>query len=80
MELLTTKQAGERIGLSPRSIAMLVAAGKIRCLRMGPRGGMVRFTPEDLEAYLKACQVFGSRALPRPASSRRREKRNDASK
>lgn len=51
MELLTTKQAAVRLGLSARSISTMAAAGKIRCVRMGPKGGMVRFTPEDLDAY-----------------------------
>ena len=72
MELLTTVEAAKRIGLSPRSLATLVADGKVKAMRLGPKGGRVRFTPQALEEYLKASEAFGSRARrPREASHHR---------
>lgn len=78
MELLTTKQAAERLGMSARSVSTMAASGKIRCVRIGPKGGMVRFIQEDLDAYLESCRVFGSLSRPRPASFRHRGQRNGA--
>lgn len=53
MELLTAKQAAERLGLSPRSVYMLAQSGIIRSVRMGLKGGILRFMPEDLDVYLE---------------------------
>lgn len=72
MELLTTKQAAERLGLSPRTVALLAQRGKVRSVRMGLKGGSLRFVPEDLDAYVESCRVFGSLDWPLPASSRHR--------
>jgi excisionase family DNA binding protein len=71
MELLTREQAGERIGLSPRSIDRLAADGEIAVFRLGPKGGRVRFAPEDLDDYVRRCRKFGPREAPRPATKRR---------
>jgi excisionase family DNA binding protein len=64
MTLLTSKQAGERIGLSVHSLLHLVKAGKLAVYRVGPHGGRTRFMQEDLDAYLESCRKFGSRLAP----------------
>jgi excisionase family DNA binding protein len=77
MELLTAKQAAERLTLSARSVHDLVASGKLRAVRIGPGEGRVRFTPEDLEAYLQSCRKYGpgSRGMSRLAERSPRAKR-----
>ena len=65
MELLTTDEAAKRIGLSARSVATLVADGKIKAVRLGPKGGRVRFTPQALEDYLRGAEAYGSRGARR---------------
>lgn len=72
MELLTTEQAAERLGLSPRSIRALVAAGKLAVHRLGPRGGIVRFSPEDLDEYVRRTRQYGPRSVHSPKPSHRR--------
>jgi excisionase family DNA binding protein len=64
MTLLTSKQAGERIGLSTRSVLDLVKAGKLAVYRVGPSGGRTWFKVADLDAYLESCRKFGSRLAP----------------
>lgn len=72
MELLTTKQAAERLGLSPRTVAHLAQIGQVRSVRMGVKGGSLRFIAEDLDAYVESCRVFGSLDSPRRANGRAR--------
>lgn len=51
--LLTTPEAAERVGLSPRTLERYRVTGQ------GPRyrkiGRWVRYTPEDLDEWLDAC-------------------------
>jgi excisionase family DNA binding protein len=47
MELLTTNEAAKLVKLCSRSIRLLVAAGKIRAVRVGMKGGRMYFTPEE---------------------------------
>ncbi len=52
-KLLTTREAAERLGLSPRTLERYRVTGE------GPRfrkiGRWVRYTPEDLEKWLEGC-------------------------
>jgi excisionase family DNA binding protein len=56
IELLTTKQAAKRLGLSARSVRLLVGAGKLPVHRFGPKDGMVRFDPEELDEFLNEAR------------------------
>ena len=51
--LLTTREAAERLGLSPRTLERYRVTGE------GPRfrkiGRWVRYTPEDLDRWLEEC-------------------------
>ena len=69
MELLTTVEAAERIGLSAKSLRSLVVRGEIAVYRLGPGGGKVRFTQQDLLDYEERCRKFGPREAPRPTIS-----------
>jgi excisionase family DNA binding protein len=70
VELLTTLEAAQRLDLSPRTVAALAQAGKIRCVRMGLKGGSLRFAPEDLEAYVESCRMYGLPDSPRPVNGK----------
>lgn len=73
---LKTSEAAAMLGMTPRSVQILVKSGKIAVHYLGPSGGMVRFTEEDLETYLLSTRKYGSR-VPSPLSaSRRRGSRN----
>ncbi|MFO0892417.1 MAG: helix-turn-helix domain-containing protein [Isosphaeraceae bacterium] len=61
MTLLTYREAAARIGLSIPSLTRLVKAGKIPSHRIGPAGGCVRFSPEDLDRYLERCRKVGAK-------------------
>lgn len=75
MGLLTIDEAAEYLELSIRSIRRLVDEGKVAVFRIGPGRRLLRFSPEDLEAYLEGCRTFGSIDRPLPASLRRRRSR-----
>jgi excisionase family DNA binding protein len=71
MELFTTNEAAKLVRLCSRSVRLLVAAGKIRAIRVGMKGGSMYFTPEDIEAYLESCRSYGSRRAPNLRARRR---------
>jgi excisionase family DNA binding protein len=54
--VLRVAEAADRLGLSPSSLYAMAAAGKIGCHRVGPSGGAIRFTEEQLAAYLAATR------------------------
>jgi excisionase family DNA binding protein len=54
--MLTAKQAAPMLGLKPRTLYALAAAGKIACHRMGVGDAAVRFDPADIEAYKQSCR------------------------
>lgn len=61
--MLRAAEAAERLGLSPRTIYALAAAGELPCYRFG---AAVRFDPADLDAYKLKCR---SAATTRAAGS-----------
>lgn len=65
IELLSLQEAADRLHLCGRSVQLLVRSGKLKAVHLGPGGGKLRFTPEALDAYVKACETYGS-----PAKSR----------
>src|SRR5262245_56368078 len=72
VELMTIEEAAERIGLSPRSLRRLLDEGRAAVHRIGPRGGRVRFSPEDLDAYVRSTRQYGPWREPSPKPPKRR--------
>lgn len=64
-EFLTVDQAAEQLGLSRNAVYAEVRSGRLPARRLGPKGGKIRLTADDLACYLAAC-----RAAP-PAPRRR---------
>lgn len=54
--MLTAKEAAPLLGLKPRTLYALAAAGKIACHRLGVGDGALRFELADIEAYKTACR------------------------
>lgn len=54
-DLLTIDEAAPIIGISACSLRLLVHAGKIRFMRIGPRNGRYKFLREWLAEYLESC-------------------------
>jgi excisionase family DNA binding protein len=52
--VLTVEQAAERLGVSPRTMRCLIAARRIRHLRIGT---LVRIYSPDLDAFIEDCTV-----------------------
>lgn len=52
--LLGASETAERLGMSERSLRRAVAEGRITHYRLGR---LIRFRPEDVEAYLASCRV-----------------------
>jgi excisionase family DNA binding protein len=48
-DLLTAKQAAERLGVSPRTVYDLCESGQLRCQRIGTGRGTIRIRPADLD-------------------------------
>ena len=54
-DLLSIDEAAPIIGISPCSLRLLVHAGKIRFMRIGPNAGRYKFRREWLAEYLESC-------------------------
>jgi excisionase family DNA binding protein len=54
-DLLSIDEAAPIIGISPCSLRLLVHAGKICFMRIGPNAGRYRFKREWLAEYLESC-------------------------
>jgi excisionase family DNA binding protein len=57
VNLLTRKQAWERINCSQRHLHNLVLSGELPYVRLGK---LLRFIPADLDAYVKAHRIGGN--------------------
>ena len=50
--LLTLGEVARRLGISPRSLARLIAAGELPVVRLSAR--VVRISPADLDTYIES--------------------------
>lgn len=55
---LTTKQAAAHLGISPERVRKLTREGKLNACRLGDAGNL-RFTAEDLDAYIRPTNQQG---------------------
>ena len=53
---LTIADAASLLGLCEKSVRMLVASGRLRCYRLGFKGGKIRISPEDVAEYVASCR------------------------
>lgn len=66
---LTVADLAQRLNVSASTVYDLVSQKKISCFRIGGRGrGAIRFTEEQVEAYL-AASLREAEANPPPSSS-----------
>jgi excisionase family DNA binding protein len=56
---VTVKAAAERLEISQSLVYRLVEEGRMPCVRIGARGrrGKIIIREQDIEAFLKACQI-----------------------
>ena len=55
--MLRVKQVAERMGISAALAYELVSKGKLTCFRIGLGRGSIRFSEEDVEAFLSSCRI-----------------------
>jgi excisionase family DNA binding protein len=55
--VLTVKEVAERLRVSSSTVYNLVEEGRISCHRIGKGRGCIRFTEEQVEAFLQSCRV-----------------------
>jgi excisionase family DNA binding protein len=61
--LLTRAQVAERLGVSPRTVARLVACGQLPCVRIGR---LARFRPVDVAALVERALANDERPASGP--------------
>lgn len=66
---LTVTEACEYLALSRNTVYKLVEVGKLGHHRAGVEGGKIRFTPDQLDAYLASTRVEPAGAGREPAPS-----------
>jgi excisionase family DNA binding protein len=67
---LTVKQAAGRLEVSQATVYSLVAAGKLRCVRIGNKRGVIRILDDHLAEYLKQAEPVAQQP-PAPPAARR---------
>jgi excisionase family DNA binding protein len=70
---MTVKMAAERLEVSPSTIYGLVAAGKLKCCRVGLRRGVIRISEEQLAAFMTGAEPV---VIKPPAPPRRPRLKN----
>jgi excisionase family DNA binding protein len=68
---VTAKAAARKLECSVSTIYALVAAGKLRCVRIGLGRGAIRISEEHLEQFLKAAEPEKTPASTPPAAPMR---------
>ena len=56
MQLLTVAEVSGRLRISLSAAYELIQRGTLPCHRIGPRGGAIRVSLDDLESYLRQCR------------------------
>jgi excisionase family DNA binding protein len=67
---VTVRQAAERLEVSPQLVYALIAAGKLRCVRIGLGRGAIRILDEHIADYLARAEPVVKQP-PAPAPQRR---------
>lgn len=65
---MTVKQAAARLEVSAATVYGLVAAGKLRCHRVGLGRGCIRISEEHIVQYLSGAER-GGEVMPHPPPS-----------
>ena len=63
---MTVRETAARLEVSQATVYALVAAGKLRCFRVGMGRGAIRVSEEHLAEYLKGSEPV-AKAVPAPA-------------
>jgi len=67
--LLSVNEVAGRLGVSVACIYGLVASKELACYRVGQRRGVIRISPEQLQAYLNKTTAQ-TPEMPAPAPPR----------
>lgn len=63
---MTVRQAAERLEVSPQLVYALLAAGRLRCVRIGVGRGVIRILDEHVAEYLAGAQAAVKPPPPPP--------------
>ncbi len=67
---MTVGQAAARLEVCEATVYAMIAAGKLRCLRVGPKRGCIRITEDHLSEFLRRAES-GPCSPPPPSPPRR---------
>jgi excisionase family DNA binding protein len=54
--LLRVSEVARTLHISPSSVYELIQRGTLPCHRVGPRGGAIRVSSEDLDKFVQQCR------------------------
>lgn len=58
---MRVREVAERLEVSPSTVYQIIAAGKLRCSRVGIGRGVIRISEEQLAEYLRAAEPVPAR-------------------
>jgi excisionase family DNA binding protein len=68
---MKVREAAVRLEVGTDTVYSLVAAGKLRCCRVGMGRGSIRISEEQIVEYLKSCETGGMPPQPAPQPARK---------
>ncbi len=67
---MTVRQAADRLKVGQATVHSLIAAGKLRCLRVGLKRGRIRITEDHISEFLRGAESRPCSPPPAPPSRR----------
>jgi excisionase family DNA binding protein len=67
---MTVRQAAARLEVCQATVYALIAAGKLRCLRVGLKRGCIRITEDHISEYLRGAESRPCAPPPAPPARR----------
>jgi len=67
---MTVSQAADRLEVSQATVYALIAAGRLRCLRVGLKRGCIRITEDHLSEFLRGAESRPCSPPPAPPPRR----------
>ena len=69
--MMTIRDVAGRLKCAASTVYQLVESGKLGVFRIGPNGGGIRVSEEQLNEYLEACRVTPREPEPKRPPRRR---------
>lgn len=64
--MMTVREVAERLRCAASTVYQLVDSGKLGAFHIGPNGGTIRVSEEQLQQYLEECRALPKQSVHKP--------------